>query len=69
MLYQQTPVKKRDMDWQLVARYFTVKSTDFFYSVASYSPVAMVTDICHYLTYDSRGARHTVYAMLLSNYK
>ena len=21
------------MDWQLVARYFTVKSTDFFFSV------------------------------------
>ena len=25
--------KKREMDWQLVARYFTVKSTDIFYSV------------------------------------
>ena len=25
--------KKREMDWQLVARYFTVKSTDIFCSV------------------------------------
>ena len=25
--------KKREMDWQLVASYFTVKSTDIFYSV------------------------------------
>ena len=23
--------KKREMDWQLVASYFTVKSTDFFF--------------------------------------
>ena len=27
---------------------------------------AMVTDLCCHLTYDSRGAWHTVYAMLLS---
>ena len=32
MFYKQTPVTKRDMDWQLVARYFTVKSTDDFFS-------------------------------------
>ena len=30
MFYKQTPVKTRDMDWQLVARYLTVKSTDIF---------------------------------------
>ena len=27
------PVKIAGMDWQLVASYFTVKSTDIFYSV------------------------------------
>ena len=27
------PLKKREMDWQLVASYFTVKSTDIFCSV------------------------------------
>ena len=33
MFYKQTPEKKkREMDWQLVAKYFTVKSTDCFYS-------------------------------------
>ena len=31
--------------------------------------VAMVTDLLCHLTYNSRGAWHTVYAMLLSNYK
>ena len=29
----------------------------------------MVTDLWYHLTYNSRGAWHTVYAMLLSNYK
>ena len=29
----RAPVKKREMDWQLVASYFTVKSTDIFCSV------------------------------------
>ena len=29
---------------------------------------AMVTDLCCHLTYNSRGAWHTVYAMLLSKY-
>ena len=31
--------------------------------------VAMVTDLWCHLTYNSRGAWHTVYAMLPSNYK
>ena len=31
--------------------------------------VAMVTDLCPHLSYDSRGAWHTVYAMLPSHYK
>ena len=30
-----------------------------------YSLVVMVTDLCRHLTYDSRGACHTMYAMLL----
>ena len=30
--------------------------------------VAMVTDLCCHLDYDSRGAWHTMYAMLLSKY-
>ena len=34
MFYKQTPVKITGYGWQLVARYFTVKSTDF-YSVSS----------------------------------
>ena len=34
-----------------------------------YSLVALVTDVCYHLTYDSRGAWHSVYAMLLLNYK
>ena len=29
----RVPVKLREMDWQLVASYFTVKFTDSFYSV------------------------------------
>ena len=33
------------------------------------SVVTMVTDLWLYLTYYSRGAWHTKYAMLLSNYK
>ena len=28
----QAPVKQQEMDWQLVASYFTVKSTDIFSS-------------------------------------
>ena len=28
----RAPVKKREMDWQLVASYFTVKSMDIFYN-------------------------------------
>ena len=31
------------------------------------SIVAMVTDLIYYLTYNSRGVWHTVYAILLSN--
>ena len=32
----RAPVKKKwEMDWQLVASYFTVKATDIFYSVRS----------------------------------
>ena len=38
-------------------------------TTVAYSLVAMVTDLCCYLTYDSRGEWHTVYAMLLSNYE
>ena len=34
-----------------------------------YSLIAMVTVLCRHLTYDSRAEWHTVYAMLLSNYK
>ena len=33
------------------------------------SMVAMVTGLWRHLTYNSRGAWHTVYAMLLSNFK
>ena len=32
-------------------------------------PVAMITDLWCHLTYNSRGAGQTVYAMLLSNLK
>ena len=38
-------------------------------AIGSYFLVAMVTDLCRHLTYDSRGAWHTAYAMLHSNYK
>ena len=38
-------------------------------TIACYSLVAMITDLCHHLTYDSWGAWHTVYALLLSNYE
>ena len=41
-------------------------------TTVGYSLVALmvhVTDLCRYLTYDSRGACYTVYDMLLSNYK
>ena len=34
----QAPVKKREMDWQLVTIYFTVKSMDIFYIVARTEP-------------------------------
>ena len=34
----RAPVKKREMDWQLVASYFIVKSTDIFYSVGMAYP-------------------------------
>ena len=34
-----------------------------------YSVVVMATDLCRSLTHDSRGAWHTVYVMLLLNYK
>ena len=33
------------------------------------SIAAMVTDLSRHLTYNLRGAWHTVYAMLLSNYR
>ena len=36
-------------------------------TTADYSLVAMVTDLCRDLSYDSMGAWHTVYVMLLSN--
>ena len=35
----QAPVKNREMDWQLVASYITVKSTDSFYSLLIQIPV------------------------------
>ena len=39
-------------------------------ATVSYSIIAMVTDVCRHITYDSRGAWHTVYDMLLlSNHK
>ena len=38
-------------------------------SIYDYSLVPMVTDLFRHLTYDSREAWHTLYAMLLSNYK
>ena len=39
MFYEQTPVKQREMNRQLVARYFTVKSTDCFTVYATKRPV------------------------------
>ena len=33
------------------------------------SIVAVITDLLRYLIYNQRGARHIVFAMLLSNYK
>ena len=38
-------------------------------TTAGYYLAAMVTDLCRHLTNDWREAQHTVYAMLLSNYK
>ena len=35
--------KKREMDWQLVASYFTAKSTDTFCSVA----ITAILSYCH----------------------
>ena len=45
------------------------RSVKILSTTVGYSLVAMVTDLRHLLTYDSRGAWHTVYAMLHSNYK
>ena len=38
-------------------------------ATVGHSLVAMMTDLCRHLAFDSRGVWHTVYAMLLSNYK
>ena len=38
-------------------------------TTVGYSLVAMIPDICCHLAYDSRGAWHIVYDMLLSKYK
>ena len=38
-------------------------------TTVGYSLVAMVTELCCHLAYDLREAWHTLYAMLLSNYK
>ena len=35
-------------------------------TTVGYSLVAVITELCCHLTYDSRGAWHRVYAMLLS---
>ena len=45
------------------------RSVQVLSTPVGYSLVAMVTDLCHHLTCDSKGAWHTVYEMLLSNYK
>ena len=37
-------------------------------TTVGYLLVAMVSNLCCHLTYDSRGAWHKMYAMLLSNY-
>ena len=56
-----------------IKKFFFLKSIVHFQIILNtavdYSLVAMVTDLCHHLTYESMGAWHTVYAMLLSNYK
>ena len=38
-------------------------------TTVGYFLVAMVTDLCRHLTFDSRGAWHTAYDMRLSSYK
>ena len=38
--------KKREMDWQLVASYFTVKFTDYFCSAAEAPAFAKMWDFC-----------------------
>ena len=45
-----------------------VYSVKFLRTTVDYFKVAMITDQCRHLTYDSSGAWHTVCAMLLSNY-
>ena len=44
-------------------------STKVLSTIIGNSTVAMALDLCHHLTYDSRGAWHTLYAMLPSNNK
>ena len=44
----RAPVKKREMDWQLVATYFSVKSTDTFYSVHKRFLTSEIAHPCHF---------------------
>ena len=41
------------------------RSVKVLSTTVGYSLAAMVTDLCYNLSYDSRGAWHTAYAMLL----